>query len=61
MAESRAYVVSERDAFKEPPAVTAARERHRALTARIEQARASQEARLEAAAKAAREARERDG
>ena len=55
------YVASQRAARQEPPEVTAARERHRALNAEIVQARAALDARIEALAKAVREARERDG
>jgi hypothetical protein len=58
MPERKAYVAAERAAFREPPEVTAARERHRALNAGIEQAQIALEARLD---EAARKAREQDG
>jgi hypothetical protein len=61
LPERKPYVASERAAFREPPEVTAARERHRVLAAEIDRARAALEARLDAMAEAAREARERDG
>jgi len=59
LPERKPYVY--RGGEQEPPEVTAARERHRVLNAEIEQARAVLDARMEALAKTACEARERDG
>jgi hypothetical protein len=55
------YVASERAARQEPPEVTAARERHRALTAEIGRRRAVLEARLDVLAAEARKACGGDG
>jgi len=59
LTERKPYAWTDRNA--EPPEVTAARERHRALNAELEQRRAELDARLDAMVEAARKARDGDG